>query len=124
MLKYNQRLKALSRDLRNNLTDSERMLWSRLCRKQILGVPFYRQKPIGEYIVDFYAPKVSLVIEIDGSQHLDEAQMQKDKLRDEYLQGQGLEVLRFYNIDIFKNIEGVMEMIYGFVNQRVEDKTK
>ena len=98
------------------------MLWCRLRRKQILGIPFYRQKPIGEYIVDFYAPKVNLVIEIDGSQHLDEDEVQKDRLRDKYLREQGLEVLRFYNIDIFKNIEGVMETIYNFISQRLGDE--
>lgn len=119
MLKYNQRLKILSRNLRNNLTDSERILWSRLRRKQVLGVPFYRQKPIGEYIVDFYAPRVSLVIEVDGSQHLEDEQMQRDKLRDEYLRRQGLEVLRFYSNNVIKNIEGVMEAIYNFISQRV-----
>lgn len=124
MLKYNQRLKTLSRNLRNNLTDSERILWSKLRRKQILGIPFHRQKPIGEYIVDFYASRVNLVIEIDGSQHLEDEQVQKDKLRDEYLRGQGLEVLRFYNIDIFKNIDGVLEVIYNFINQRVGANTR
>lgn len=124
MLKYNQRLKTLSRNLRSDLTDSERKLWSRLRRKQILGVPFYRQKPIGEYIVDFYAPKAKLVVEVDGSQHLEDEQMQRDKRRDEYLREQGLEVLRFYSNDIFRNIEGVMEVIYNFISQRVGNGTK
>ena len=119
MLKYNHHLKTLSRDLRGNLTDSERILWSRLRRKQILGVSFYRQKPIGEYIVDFYAPKAKLVVEVDGSQHLEDEQMQRDKLRDEYLHGQGLEVLRFYSNDVLRNIEGVMEVIFNSVKQKI-----
>jgi very-short-patch-repair endonuclease len=67
MLRYNPNLKFLARNLRVNLTDSEQRLWSRLRRRQILGVQFYRQKPLGNYIADFYAPKVNLVIEIDGS---------------------------------------------------------
>jgi very-short-patch-repair endonuclease len=119
MLKYSKRLKSLSRNLRNNSTDSERILWSRLRRKQILGVPVYRQKPIGNYIVDFYAPQVSLVIEIDGSQHLDETHILKDKQRDEYLRQKGLKVLRFNNMDIFGNIDGVMDQIYQYVSQKL-----
>ena len=65
MLKYNPKLKANARQLRQNLTDSELSLWRRLRGKQLAGVQFYRQKPIGRYIVDFYAPKAKLVIEID-----------------------------------------------------------
>lgn len=63
MLRYNPRLKTRARSLRTNLTDVERHLWNRLRGKQILRVQFYRQKPIGNYIVDFYAPAVRLVIE-------------------------------------------------------------
>lgn len=69
MQPYNKNLKLLSRDLRNNMTDAEQMLWQRLCHKQILGLQFYRQKPILNFIVDFYCPSVNLVIECDGSQH-------------------------------------------------------
>jgi very-short-patch-repair endonuclease len=73
MLKYNPRLKAKARGLRSALTDAEQRLWNRLRRKQILGVQFYRQKPIGNYIVDFYAPAARLVIEVDGAQHAETA---------------------------------------------------
>jgi very-short-patch-repair endonuclease len=69
MLLYNKNLKKPSRQLRKNMTDSEKNLWLRLRGKQLLGVQFYRQEPIGDYIVDFYAPQVKLVVEIDGSQH-------------------------------------------------------
>ncbi len=65
MLRYNGNLKNKARQLRRNLTDSENALWSRLRNKQLLGVQFYRQKPIGGHIVDLYAPKPKLVIEID-----------------------------------------------------------
>ena len=68
MLNYNANLKDKARQLRKNLTDSERALWSRLRNKQILNIQFYRQKPIGEYIVDFFAPRAKLVVEVDGSQ--------------------------------------------------------
>ena len=67
MLKYNPRLKNIARQLRENMTDSERLLWSRLRGKQVRGIQFYRQKPIGNYIVDFYAAKILLVVEVDGS---------------------------------------------------------
>ena len=67
MLRYKRHLKGKARELRKNMTDSERVLWSRLRGKQLLGVQFYRQKPIGEFIVDFYAPKTKLVVEVDGS---------------------------------------------------------
>ena len=66
MLKYNPQLKTRARALRSNLTDAEQRLWSRLRGKQVLGIQFYRQRPIGNFIVDFYAPTTRLVIELDG----------------------------------------------------------
>ena len=69
MLKYSSNLKDKARRLRAEMTDSERVLWARLRRKQVHSVHFYRQKPIGNHIVDFYAPKAKLVVEADGSQH-------------------------------------------------------
>ena len=68
MQPYNKYLKLPSRDLRNNMTDAEQMLWQSLRRKQILGLQFYRQKPILNFIVDFYRPSANLVIECDGRQ--------------------------------------------------------
>jgi very-short-patch-repair endonuclease len=65
--------------LRANLTDAEQRLWARMRRKQILGVQFYRQKPIGDYIADFYAPAVRLIVEVDGSQHAELSQAKYDK---------------------------------------------
>ena len=72
------------------MTDSERKLWSYLRGKQLFGVQFYRQKPIGEYIVDFYASKAKLVIEVDGFQHFTPDNAKKDQRRDMYLRGIGL----------------------------------
>ena len=71
MLQYSENLKNPARDLRRNLTDSEQVLWHRLRGKQILGIQFYRQKPLGRYIVDFFAPRAKLIIEVDGSQHFE-----------------------------------------------------
>ena len=98
MLHYKAELKHKARQLRKNMTDSERTLWSRLRGKQLLGVQFYRQKPIGEYIVDFFAPKARLVVEVDGSQHMEIHHIQKDKARDQYLARVGFRVLRFNRI--------------------------
>ena len=82
MLKYNRDLKHIARRLRTEMTESEQLLWSRLRRKQLTGMQFYRQKPIGSYVVDFYAPKAKLVVEVDGSQHLDSGHVQNDAYRD------------------------------------------
>ena len=85
MQPYNKNLKQPSRDLRNSMTDAEQLLWQRLRRKQILGLQFYRQKPILNFIVDFYCPSVSLVIECDGSQHYNEIGVEADQNRDHAL---------------------------------------
>ena len=100
------------------MTDSERALWSRLRGKQILEVQFYRQKPIGNYIVDFYAAKAKIVVEEDGAQHLEEKQEQQDAQRDKYLKDQGLYVMRFNNIEVLRELDSVMEEIYRVVKER------
>jgi len=82
------------------MTESERVLWSRLRGKQLRSIQFYRQKPIGGAIVDFYAPKAKLVVEVDGSQHLDEEYAQKDARRSASLEQQGLHLLRFTNLQV------------------------
>jgi len=112
MLKYNKKLKSISRTLRKNMTDAEMLLWSRIKGKQIKEARFYRQKPIGNYIADFYCPKAKLIIEIDGSQHYEETGIEKDKIRDKYFKSLRLKVLRFTNLDVLKNINGVLEKIY------------
>ena len=111
MLRYNPKLKSMARTLRTNLTDSEQRLWARLHRKQILGVQFYRQKPLGKYIVDFYAPSVRLVVEVDGAQHLEAAQVKYDQQRTAYLERQGLRVLRFNDLEVLQELEAVVEEI-------------
>ena len=71
MLRYAASLKGRARALRKSLTESETALWSRLRGKQLLNIQFYRQRPIGQYIVDFFAPRARLVVEVDGSQHME-----------------------------------------------------
>jgi very-short-patch-repair endonuclease len=112
VLKYSANLKDKARQLRRNLTDSEKVLWSRLRSKQVLGIQFYRQKPIGEHIVDFFAPRAKLVVEVDGSQHMEADYAQKDGRRDRYLASLGLRVLRFNSREVLKESNAVIEAIY------------
>jgi len=112
MLPYNKHLKSKARQLRKRMTDSERTLWSRLRGKQILGVQFYRQKPIGEYIVDFYGPRAKLVVEIDGFQHFQGKGLERDQKRDQYLASLGLNVMRFNSREVLTNTDGVVEVIH------------
>ncbi len=113
MLSYNKGLKPFSQKLRKTMTDAERKLWSRVRGKQLKGLQFYRQKPIGDYIVDFYCPKAKLVIEIDGGQHYTEIGKEKDTIRDEYLAGEGLQVLRFSDRNVLTQRDAVLERIWS-----------
>lgn len=120
MKPYNKILKQPSRDLRNNMTDAELLLWKRLRRKQVHGLQFYRQKPILNYIVDFYCPSANLVIECDGGQHFTDDGLEADRVRDEALVGLGLIVLRFDNRQILNEIDGVVEVISDAVRQNLD----
>jgi very-short-patch-repair endonuclease len=111
MLPYKKGLKKFAQQLRENMTDSENHLWWKIKTKQVNGLIFYRQKPIGDYIVDFYCPKAKLVIEIDGSHHFIGETIEYDRIRDDYLSSLGLKVLRFTNNDVLKNVKGVLEKI-------------
>jgi very-short-patch-repair endonuclease len=71
MLPFERKLKPFARKLRSNMTDAEQLLWSKVRRKQIDDIHFYRQKNIGHYIVDFYCPKGKLIVEVDGGQHFE-----------------------------------------------------
>lgn len=119
-LKYNPTLKQKARSLRAEMTDCERIIWSRLRRKQILGVQFYRQKPLGNYIVDFYAPKAKLVVEVDGSQHANAEHVIKDAQRDACLIGQGIRVLRFNDLQVLQEIEAVLQDVFQMITEQLE----
>ena len=111
VLPYNRTLKPRSRNLRREMTDAEQLLWLRLRRKQLMGVQFFRQKPIGNYVVDFCAPRSKIVVEVDGSRHHEPAAMKADAERDEYLSGLGLNVLRFDNLQVLRETESVLDTI-------------
>jgi len=120
---YNKKLKNRSRILRKNLTDAERLLWSKIRKKQIKGLQFYRQKPIGNYIVDFYCHAANLVIEVDGGQHYKESGRKRDAIRDHYLETMGLAVLRFSDVDVLTNMEGVIQRICELLNEKNPPKS-
>jgi very-short-patch-repair endonuclease len=111
MLPYNENLKQRARQLRNNMTDAERYLWAKIRMRQLKGYQFYRQKPIGDYIIDFFCPRAKLVVEVDGSQHFSDETTEYDRIRDEYMRSLGLKVLRFTNTEVMTNIEGVIKRI-------------
>ena len=106
---HNKSLVNVGRILRKNMTKEERHLWYDFLRGQ--SVRFIRQKIIGNYIVDFYCAKANLVIELDGSQHYEEAGVNKDIERTKYLESQGLKVIRIPNNEINNNFKGVCEFI-------------
>jgi very-short-patch-repair endonuclease len=120
-LRYRSDLKPLARQLRSNLTDAERALWQRLRGKHIEGVQFYRQRPIGQYIVDFYAPTVRLVVELDGGQHFEADARADDGKRDEVLQSLGVHVLRFDNRQVLIEMEAVLERIHRVVCEKLRN---
>ena len=111
MLPYDKKLKDRSQHLRKSMTTAEMFLWSKIRMKQLKGYWFYRQKPVGNYIADFYCPKAKLVVEVDGGQHYSGENIEYDRVRNEYMEGTGLRVLRFTNTEVLTNITSVVELI-------------
>ena len=99
----------IARKLRNNPTEAEQRLWSRLRRKQIESRRFRRQVPLGPYVADFVCFDERLIIEVDGGQHAD--RVARDSERTVWLEAQGYRVLRFWNNDVLSNTDGVIEAI-------------
>ena len=110
VLTYSGKSVDRARRLRRESTNSEKKLWMFLRNNQ-LGAHFRRQAPCGPYVVDFLAVKEGIVVELDGSQHYTEKGQEADRRRDAYLQRRGLTVLRFSNVEVIKNIEGVLATI-------------
>lgn len=116
-LPYNKNLKEFSRKLRNHSTLGEILLWKQLRAGSILGYTFNRQKPLNNYIVDFYCKPLQLVIEVDGGYHFEEAQMIKDKERQTILERMGLNFLRFHDEEVRKDMLSVIAAIKNRVVQ-------
>lgn len=105
----------IAEELRKNMTEAEKVLWERINRKQIAGVRFRRQHPIGRFIADFYCHKARLVIEVDGSVHDDSEVKERDEGREYELKELGLRVMRFTNGEIFTDIQSVISRIEAIV---------
>ena len=107
------------RALRKNATNAERLLWSRLRGRQLSGFKFRRQHQVGPYICDFVCLDASVVVELDGSQHVE--QMAYDSRRDAYLRSKGLRVLRFWNADVLVRTGDVVDTIFEALHRRAMD---
>ena len=106
----------LQRKLRNAPTGAEHRLWQYLRNRQLEGCKFRRQHPFGDYILDFACLERKVVVELDGGHHADNVQY--DNARTGYLEQRGYRVLRFWNNEVFENIEGVAEVILSMLAQR------
>lgn len=114
---YNKSSLDNAKTLRMNQTEFEIILWQYLRAKQLNGIKFRRQVPIGKYIADFIALSKKFIIELDGSQHLEDKNILYDKQRTEYLKENGYTIVRIFNNDITNNIEAVLNYIVSEYNK-------
>lgn len=120
---YNKDLKEYARKLRNNSTFAEVILWDKLLKKkQLRGYPFLRQRPLANYIVDFFSKDLKLIIELDGRIH--QYQQKKDKKREEELKSLGYSILRFHNKEILNNLFNVQKTLELFIDDFEERNGK
>ena len=112
---YNPNLKKFARELRNNSTETEIYLWLKLKGKQMYGYDFHRQKPIDNFIVDFFCNKLMLAIEVDGYSHEFLEVYNKDIIKEKRLNELGIHVLRFSDYQVLKDMENVLLAIEGFI---------
>ena len=116
MKKQDEKIIQLAKTLRKNMTKEERRLWYDYL--STYPIRFYRQRPIGRYIVDFYCAKAKLVIELDGSQHFSEDGLAYDKERSAFLENSGIEIIRFTNVEIKQKFSSVCEYIDSIVEKK------
>jgi very-short-patch-repair endonuclease len=116
----NERLstREFARTLRRKLTRAETILWSRLRRDQVDGYRFRKQHPVGPYVADFACLIAKLIVEVDGGTHSTDRERAYDRARDTYLRERGWRVLRVWNDDIYKNSDGVLEMICALLREK------
>ena len=117
IIPYNPKLKDLARDLRNNSTKSEVILWLKLKGKQMYGYDFHRQKPIDNYIVDFFCFELMLAIEVDGYSHQLEDIYFKDVKKENKLKELGISVLRFTDDQVLKDMDNVLRVIEIYIEE-------
>ncbi|MGA2296111.1 MAG: endonuclease domain-containing protein [FCB group bacterium] len=106
-------LKPIRKKLRHNLTDEEAVLWYYLKKNKLENRKFRRQHSVGNYLLDFYCPSEKLAIELDGSGHYTDSGLEKDKIRNNYLNKLNIKVLRISNVEVNNNIQGVLQYIIG-----------
>ena len=116
IIPYNPKLKARARELRNRMTKGEIILWQRLKGRQMMGYDFDRQKPVDQFIIDFYCKVLMLAIEIDGSIHDTETAAEYDRERQARLEGLGIRFLRFRDSDVRQNPNSVCQAIANWIN--------
>ena len=120
--KHNKQLVPFAKQLRKEMTKEERHLWYDFLRTY--PIHFSRQKILGKYIADFYSAEAKLIVELDGSQHYDEGNAEKDTQRTAFLEGYGLTVIRIPNNEVSKNFWGVCEYIDAAVKQSLSQKSE
>jgi very-short-patch-repair endonuclease len=123
IIPYNPKLKELARDLRNNSTRSEIVLWKQLKGKELFGYDFHRQKPLLNFIADFYCYELKLVIELDGYSHQFEEVQIKDEFKQKELEDLGLTVLRFQDVEVMNDMNHVLLAIEKYILQFKEHNT-
>lgn len=119
--KETKRLRQNAKNLRSNMTEAEWALWYHLRARRFCGIKFYRQKIIGNYIADFLSFNPKLIIELDGSQHAE--QMGYDRMRTAYLEKQEFTVIRFWNDEVLRDIDMVLDVIYRYIPYPSENPT-
>jgi predicted helicase len=122
--KLPEALLRAARELRRKATDAEKYLWSLLRNRQLAGYKFRRQHPLGRFVLDFYCHEAKLCVELDGGQHAEPAQADYDRERTVWLNREGIRVIRFWNTDVFNNIEGVLQSILIALTTPVEQEVK
>lgn len=111
-----------ARYLRKSQTDAESLLWSRLRARQLTGIKFRRQHPIGPYVLDFYCAEAHLAVEVDGSQHLESIAINQDQARMKFLENKSIKVIRFWNHEVLENLDAVLESIIFTLDEIMSDK--
>jgi len=115
IIPYNPQLKEKARHLRNNSTFTEIMLWNYLKNKQVKGYDFHRQKPLGNFLVDFFCNELMLAIEVDGESH--HGNEQHDKERQKKIEQFGISFLRFDDMEVRHSLEGVLKKIEAWIER-------
>ncbi len=111
-----------ARSLRRDATAAERLLWRRLANRACGGHKFVRQEPIGPYFADFACRAAKLVVEIDGATHSTEEEIASDARRTACLEANGYRVIRFFNAEVYENLDGVLDTILTALGGPVEDR--